>query len=281
MNRNTVLSIIGVVVAIGAGYFIYESLTYVNTDNAQVEGHAVMITARTGGYVRKVNFLDGQKVAKDEVLVEIDDRDATNALNQLKASLTAIAASKHEAELSYKRMLELNKSGAVSQSMFDKANAAYSSLKGQYDSLEAQIAQAGLNLEYTKVKAPMAGFIARKSVEVGQLVAPGVPLTGFVGAEERWVTANFKETEIPDVKIGAKVDIDVDALPSQKFEGTVETMDPATGATFTLLPADNATGNFTKVVQRVPVRIKLEKLTEKDIEALRTGLSAIVKVHKH
>jgi membrane fusion protein, multidrug efflux system len=124
-------------------------------------------------------------------------------------------------------------------------------------------------------------MVARKSAEVGQLAAPGVALVGFVGAEERWITANFKETEIEGIKVGAKVDIEVDAIGGRKFKGLVESISASTGARFTMIPPDNATGNFTKVVQRVPVRIKFENLSTDDIQVLRAGLSADVSVHKH
>jgi membrane fusion protein (multidrug efflux system) len=146
--------------------------------------------------------------------------------------------------------------------------------------MNAQVAQAELNLENTKIKAPSDGFIAKKSVEVGQLAAAGVPLIGFVDAGERWVTANFKETEISDIHPGNRVWVDVDAISGKTFTGKVESLSSATGATFALLPPDNATGNFTKVVQRVPVRIHLENLTPEDVEMLRAGLSADVKVEK-
>ncbi len=106
-------------------------------------------------------------------------------------------------------------------------------------------------------------------------------MIGFVDSSERWVTANFKETEIEEVQPGKKVNIDVDAISGKTFAGVVESISSATGATFTLLPPDNATGNFTKVVQRVPVKIRFENITAEEIEALKAGLSAFVKVHKH
>ncbi|MBY0414156.1 MAG: HlyD family secretion protein, partial [Bdellovibrionales bacterium] len=101
-----------------------------------------------------------------------------------------------------------------------------------------------------------------------------------VDSGERWIIANFKETEVEDIRLDAKVEIDVDAISGKHFEGKVESISSATGATFTLLPPDNATGNFTKVVQRVPVKIKFEGVTGEEIEKLRTGLSANIKVHK-
>jgi membrane fusion protein (multidrug efflux system) len=154
-------------------------------------------------------------------------------------------------------------------------------VRSKYQGVQAQVDQAKLNLENTKIRAPVDGAIAKKSLELGQLAAPGVPLIGFVGDSERWVIANFKETEIEGVKAGSPVSVDVDAIGGKTYKGTVTSLSAATGATFTLLPPDNATGNFTKVVQRVPVKIKLENLTADDLELLRAGLSAYVKVRKN
>jgi membrane fusion protein (multidrug efflux system) len=110
------------------------------------------------------------------------------------------------------------------------------------------------------------------------VIPPGQPLFGFVESSSRWVMANFKETEITHIEKGKAVKIEVDALPGQEFKGEVESLSPSTGAVFSLLPPDNATGNFTKVVQRVPVKIKLLDLTPNDIEKLQAGLSANVSI---
>jgi membrane fusion protein (multidrug efflux system) len=110
------------------------------------------------------------------------------------------------------------------------------------------------------------------------MAGAGQPLFGFVSSDERWATANFKETEMKGVTPGKEAEIEVDAISGKKFEGVVESISPSTGATFSLLPPDNATGNFTKVVQRVPVRVKLINLSPEDIQLLQAGLSAEVKV---
>ncbi|WP_397602269.1 efflux RND transporter periplasmic adaptor subunit [Silvanigrella sp.] len=130
------------------------------------------------------------------------------------------------------------------------------------------------------MKAPADGIISKTSAEVGQLASIGVSLIGFVDTEERWITANFKETEIEYIKNGESVQIEVDAYTNKTYKGFVYAQSSSTGATFTLLPPDNSTGNFTKVVQRVPVRIHFEKLTEQDIEMLKNGLSAFIKIKK-
>lgn len=280
-KRKKILFGVGAVAVLVIGYFTYQYLMYVSTDNAQVEAHSVMLAAKVGGYVREVKVAEGDKVKRGDVLVELDSRDYENTLTQIRGELTSMEARKKDAETNYHRLQDLYQKGAVSRQQYDSASASYSELKAKYDAIQAQVAQAELNVENTKIIAPSNGFIARKSVEVGQLASPGVPLIGFVSSEERWVIANFKETEISDVKVGAKVHISVDALSGRSFEGKVVSLSAATGATFTLLPPDNATGNFTKVVQRVPVKIAFENLKEEDIDLLRAGLSADVKVSKH
>ena len=262
-------------------YMIFQEVMYVTTDNAQVEAHTVMLAPKVSGFVVAVNIEEGQKVKKGDILVEIDDRDYQNSLKQFQAELSSIEARKNDSEKNYKRIAELYSKEAVSHQQYDSTHAAYSEVKAKYDSLQAQLSQTELNLANTKIRAPADGFIAKKSVEKGQFSSPGVPLIGFVDADERWVTANFKETDLESIKVGQPVDINVDALSSRTLHGTVSNIMAATGATFTLLPPDNATGNFTKVVQRVPVRIKIDKMDPKDIEQLRAGLSAVVKVHKH
>ncbi len=280
-KKKKIIGALGCVAALLIGYFAYESFVYVTTDNAQIEAHSVMLASKVSGFVIEVKAKEGAKVKKGDILVEIDKRDYQNTVQQMKSELTSLQARRADTEKNYHRIQELFSKGAVSQQQYDATTASYSDIKAKFEAVSAQVSQAELNLENTIIKAPSDGFVAKRSVEDGQLASPGVPLIGFVGAEERWVTANFKETEIDVIKIGARVEIEVDAVTSKQFHGTVESISSATGATFTLLPPDNATGNFTKVVQRVPVKIKLEALSADDIDLLRAGLSANVKVHKH
>lgn len=280
-KKKKILAGAGVAVLLIATYFIYEHFMYVTTDNAQVEAHSVMIAAKVGGYVSAVHITEGMKVQKGDLLVEIDDRDYQNHLRQVRGELSSMEAKKHDLEKNQRRFQELFSKGVVSQQQYDASTTAFAEAKAKYEALSAQVAQAELNYQNTKIKAPSDGFIAKKSVEVGQLASPGVPLVGFVDAGERWVTANFKETEIEGVTLGKKVEISVDAISGKNFGGVVESISSATGATFTLLPPDNATGNFTKVVQRVPVKIRFENVSAEEVEILKAGLSAFVKVHKH
>jgi membrane fusion protein (multidrug efflux system) len=271
---------IGLLAVLIAGYFIYDHWIWVGTDNAQIEAHAIMIASKVGGFVTLVNAEEGQVVKKGEILVEIDGRDYQNTLQQVKSELSSLEAKKNDAEKNMRRMAELYKRSAVSTQQFDTSNSGVAEVRSKYEAIAAQVAQAQLNLENTKIKAPADGIIAKKSVEIGQLANPGVPLLGFVEAHDRWVVANFKETDLGGIHLGNEARVNVDALSGRTFKGHVESISPATGATFTLLPPDNATGNFTKVVQRVPVRIKIDEVSDDDILLLRAGLSADVKVKK-
>ncbi|MEZ5289517.1 MAG: HlyD family secretion protein [Vicinamibacterales bacterium] len=142
---------------------------------------------------------------------------------------------------------------------------------------EAALANAELNLERTVIKAPTAGIVSRRSVEVGQTVQGMQPLMALVSRDEVWVVANFKETQLADVKAGQPATISVDALDGRTFTGTVDSLGAATGAKFSLLPPENATGNFVKVVQRVPVKIVLAPGQDPD-HRLRPGLSVTASV---
>lgn len=280
-KKKKILSIIGSVAAIGVIYFVYEKFTYVETENAQVEAHSVLIAPKVNGYIREVPVSDGSKVKKDQLLIQLDDRDYKVALDSAESELLSLGARMKDAEKNYGRIRDLFSKGVVAQQQYDSVTANYNEIKAKYDSAQARVSQANLNLEHAQIKAPSDGVIAKISAEIGQLANPGTPLIGFVSSSSRWVTANFKETEIADVKVGHQVKVTVDAIPGKKFKGEVESISSATGATFTLLPPDNATGNFTKVVQRVPVRIKLLDLTPQDIDLLHAGLSALVKVSIH
>lgn len=159
----------------------------------------------------------------------------------------------------------------VSRSQYDAAKAAIAQS-------EASVKDAQLQLSYTKITAPAAGKIGRKSVEVGQRVLSGTPLMAIV-SNDLWVIANFKETQLANIKPGQKVEIKLDAFGSHKFEGRVDSFSPASGAQFSLLPPDNATGNFTKIVQRIPVKVVFDAASIKGYESrIAPGMSATVNV---
>jgi membrane fusion protein (multidrug efflux system) len=157
------------------------------------------------------------------------------------------------------------------------ANAALSGAEARVAAARAVRDQAALQLSYTVVTAPVSGVVSKKSVELGQLVQAGQPLMSVVPLDDVWVVANLKETQIENVVPGAPVEIRADAYPGRAFTGSVESLSPATGAKFSLLPPDNATGNFTKIVQRIPVRIRLESVPD-SAHLLRPGMSVDVTI---
>jgi membrane fusion protein (multidrug efflux system) len=143
---------------------------------------------------------------------------------------------------------------------------------------KAALEQAELNLQYATIKAPVSGVASRRSVEVGQVVQAGQPLLAIIPLDNVWVTANFKETQLKDMRPGQRATIKVDAYGSRTFYGKVDSIAAATGARFSMLPPENATGNFVKVVQRVPVKIVLDPGQNADHE-LRPGMSVVPTVY--
>ena len=152
------------------------------------------------------------------------------------------------------------------------AEAGWTGASARANSARAARDRAALDLSYTRILAPRTGVVSRKTVELGQYVQAGQALLSVVPLDDIWVVANLKETEIRDVNPGDKAEIEVDAYPGRKFSGHVESLSPATGARFSLLPPDNATGNFTKVVQRIPVRIRVDGPVDAT-HPLRPGMS--------
>ena len=142
----------------------------------------------------------------------------------------------------------------------------------------AAVQQAELNLQYATLKAPMKGIVSKKSVEIGQVIQPGQPLMTVIPLEEVWVTANFKETQLESMRPGQPAVIEVDAYGGRDFKAHVESLAAATGSRFSLLPPENATGNFVKVVQRVPVRIAIDEKQDAE-QLLRPGMSVTAKVY--
>lgn len=157
-----------------------------------------------------------------------------------------------------------------------KARAAAAEAHAQQ--ARAALAQAELNLQYATVKAPIKGIVSRKSVEIGEIVQPGQPLMAIIPLDTVWVTANFKETQLTNLRPGQKAVVTVDAYGGRTFAGHVESIAAATGARFSLLPPENATGNYVKVVQRVPVKIALDDGQDAEY-LLRPGMSVVPTVY--
>lgn len=163
------------------------------------------------------------------------------------------------------------------QSKISVIDAALKKAEASLDAKKAAIEQQKLKISYTKIFAPMSGKIGKRNISAGQFVQTGTPLFSIVNDTTYWVVANFKETQIKKFHEGMQVDIELDAYPDQKIEGSIASLSEATGARFSLLPPDNASGNFVKVTQRVPVKIAIKDI-DKYRNILRAGLSADVVV---
>jgi len=371
-----------VVLLLVAGFFAWRYFeSYESTDDAEVDGHLMPLSARISGYVTKVNVDDNQYVTAGTVLVEIDPRDFQVAVDQAKAALedarataqasnlnvpitnintasqissseadiqnadAGIAAAQQQfdaaqaqlteaqandakAQLDLGRYKQLVDKQEISQQMYDqavaaaKANAAgvvaarssaaaaaqqVTQARSKLATAEAglrasqtaprQVAtsearalsadatvkqkqalldQAELNLQYTKIVAPVNGVVT-KNVEVGMNVQPGQQLVSIVPLEDVWVTANFKETQLKGMRVGQSSKIKVDSN-GRTYNGHVDSFANSSGARLSLLPPENATGNYVKVVQRIPVKIVLEPGQNKNL-LLRLGMSVEAKVY--
>jgi len=230
-------------------------------------------------------------LAKDEIPQQQFDA-AVSAADTASAALDSARAQVTEAELAVRvaesRLAQARVARQTAASELTTAQTAPSQIaasKARADAAEARVrqaqamvGQAELNLEHTTVKASAKGVVSKKSVEPGQIVQPGQPLMALIPLDRVWVTANFKETQLEHMRVGQRVTIEVDAYGGREFAGRVESLAPATGARFSLLPPDNATGNYVKVVQRVPVRISLDGGQDAD-HPLRPGMSVVPTVY--
>ncbi len=184
-------------------------------------------------------------------------------------------AAEAAAEAASAQLVSAQRNAQAARQQIVAATAGLDAADARVAAARAARDQVALQLSYTRVTAPQAGVVAKKSVEVGQYVQPGQPLMSVVPLTDVWVEANLKETQVQDVHPGEAVDFSVDAYSGVTYHGTVESLSPATGAKFSLLPPDNATGNFTKVVQRIPVRIRVQQDPK---HPLRPGMSAEVTI---
>ncbi len=279
----------------GAGYWVYWNEVgsrYVKTDNAYTAAEVALVTAEIDGPVAKVNVVDSQQVKRGDVLVVIDDTDTRLALRQAEADLararaqvTAATADVERSGIDLNRREALVESGSVSGDELTRVKYGASDARAALDAAraavvlaQARVDKAKVDLGRTVIRSPIDGVIARRQVQLGQRVQPSTPLLSVVPVAEMYVDANFKEVQLKMVRPGQKVEL-VSDLYGHKvaFHGVVEGFSGGTGAAFALIPAQNATGNWIKVVQRLPVRIRLNP-DELAAHPLRVGLSMDAKV---
>jgi membrane fusion protein (multidrug efflux system) len=277
-------------------------------ENTRVtEGQTLVKLDERDYKIRVEQALAGQKGASAGVGVSQAQIAATSAnTSTARANITAAKVKLSLAVKDYERYANLVADGSITQQQFDQAvaqketaEANYQAAKDQYAAAVKQVGTtqsqlavtntgvteqqseidfAKLQLSYTEIKAPATGIVSRKNVQKGQLIQAGQSLFSIVNEGSIYVTANFKETQLEDIRSGLKVKVDVDAYPDEEVLGEVYNFSPITGAKGSLLPPDNATGNFVKVVQRVPVKIKITKASKAMMEKLRPGMSVNVSV---
>ena len=278
--------LLAIVLAAGITFGVQTIAFYAHhatTDDAQIEGHIDPVLPRVAGYVAEVLVHENDSVTAGQALVRIDPRDfesrvhmAQTALASAQATVAvakanAVAADTRrlKAARDLERSVALRKQQVVSQEAYDGAKADADATAADHETAlrrvaaaEAMVAQkqadldyAKLQLSYTTISAPVSGFVSKKSVEVGQFIEAGQPLLAVVADRDVWVVANFKETQLHRMRAGQAATVEVDAYPGATFHARIDSIAAATGAKFALLPPDNATGNFVKVVQRIPVKL--------------------------
>ncbi len=267
-ERKKAFSILGAVVAIGTValglYWGLYGSRYISTDNAYTATEIAQVTPEVDGTIAAVRVVDTNSVKAGDVLAEIDPRDMQVAYDKAKANFD-------RAKIDYDRRKALSASGSVSADELTRS-------ENDLALASANFREASLNLERTTIKSPIDGVVAKRQVQLGQRVRAGTPLMVIVPLHKLHVDANFKESELEKIQTGQPVRLTSDLYGSRVvYHGVVDGFSGGTGAAFATIPAQNATGNWIKVVQRVPVRISLkpEELAE---NPLSVGVSMRVRV---
>jgi membrane fusion protein (multidrug efflux system) len=260
--------------------------------HARVEKGQLLVRLDPADYAARVARARAELQAAKNRVAQAGAAAASAAAEARAAAIEAARAGRER-----ERVASLFDAGAASHQQLDVAGAAYEAavahvraleLRGDAEraavgndapvhQAEAALTEAELALAHTELRAPFDAFVGRKNVEPGAVVQPGQPLLSLTRTDESWVIANFKETQVGRMHVGDRVQITIDAFPDRIWQGHVASFSPATGAKYALIPPEPAAGNFTKVVQRVPVKITLDEAP--DAPDLAVGLSALVEVH--
>lgn len=287
-----------------AGGFIKEVLF---DEHQQVKQGDTLVILDNREYLQKVKEAESllEDTRAQQEILDAAIRSAQTATLVNKDQINSAKARLWQQEQDVKRYRNLLKEEAVTLADFEQVqtrydvsqsdyNAALNSLKtgdskvhelqSRYNSLyaaqkraEALLDLARLNLGYTIITSPYNGYTGRKNILEGQQVQAGQPLVSVVNTNDKWVIANFKETQVHGMYIGQPVQIEADAIPGKTFQGEIEAISASTGSKFSLLPADNSTGNFVKIIQRVPVKIIFN---EKNVDELKAGMNVRIRVKK-
>ncbi|KIH83852.1 HlyD family secretion protein [Pseudomonas batumici] len=277
-------------------------------DNQFVKAGDLLARIDVRDYRAALAKADGAVAAQQATLVNLDATEQLQqaVINQAKAQIDASDAETQRAGDDHARYQNLVRSQAVSVESAQRVDATWKTARADHARAEAGLLaarrqldvidsqrgqaraalqqaqaereQAQLNIGYTELRAPVDGYVGNRRARVGTYAAAGSQLISVVPAKGLWVDANFKEDQLARMQVGQSVSVRADILPGREFHGHIESLAPATGAQFSVLPPENATGNFTKIVQRVPVRVRLDGV-DAQLGALRPGLSVVTQVN--
>lgn len=277
------VAVLGVGITFGASWII-DSINYVSTDDATIDGNHVNVSAKMLGRIKSVMVEEGTEVKAGQLLVLLDDVDlraqemqAASSLNYARENLVLARVNLDKTKADFNRTDTLFRGGAATREQYDHAasaletaNAQYSIAKAQVDTANAQLGVIEAQLLNTRITAPISGTIAKKPLMPGELVQPGQTIFSINDLKHIWVNANFEETKISRIKVGAAVNITVDAYSSYPFKGLVSQISAA------IQPPPFSIGEFTKTTQRVPVKIEFASLPDEMV--LLPGMSVEVKI---
>ncbi len=268
---------------------------FITTDDAYIDGNRVSISPKILGRIDELRVNEGDTVQEGEILVKIDDSDLRSQEDQARASLaltqeniTLAEVNLDKAKTDYERASAQFKENIIPKEQYDHAKSEYESARARSSIANAQAfaakAQLGIvetQLKNTIIVSPMDGVVSKRWALVGDVVQPGQSIFSVYDLKNIWVTANLEETSLEALRSSDKVEITVDSYPDIKFSGTVFQIGANTASQFSLIPPNNASGNFTKVTQRVPVKISIERSPGVDPRRqidLLPGMSVEIKV---
>jgi membrane fusion protein (multidrug efflux system) len=260
--------------AIGGIYWYIGQLGYVSTDDAFIDGNKLSISSKILGRITQLTVDEGDSVKQGQLLVQLDSSDLKAREDQSKASLDLANETINLAKVNLQKALDdfnraerQYKDKIIPKEQFDHAQKAYEAAKAEYNidlskigSAKAQLNVIRTDLNNTKIFAPMEGVVAKRWLLPGDVVSAGEPIFTIYNLKDVWVTADLEETKLSLIHIGDKAEISVDTYPNQKFEGEIFQIGSSTASQFSLIPPSNAAGNFTKITQRVPVKISIRKV---------------------
>lgn len=263
-------------VLLAYGYSLYITY-YPSTDDAYVQADVVNIASQVTGPVDHIYVADHQQVKKNQLLFSIDPAPFEVALRQAQSTVEQIQAQVDTQSKDTARILPLVEHGQLPKSIGDDSQGQLDQYRAALKVAQAQLANAQINLLYTQIYAPNDGYVTNFVLREGQVIQATSPQFALVENKNWWVDANFKETDLGRIKVGQKATIHIDIYPDVKFKGIVQGVSRGSGAVFSLLPPENATGNWVKVTQRFAVRVNFIDADPK--YPLRMGASGTVTVH--